>query len=279
MIEFISNKIIPFLSNREWAGIVWFICACCNKSIRDAIVNFLKHFMAPKLLLIHISTYLYLGICVLFMYILNIWTCSLLKHTIIYVFGTSLILILNTVNKKHNNLFTKYVCDTITVVVIIKVYINWYPFSFWIELILFPIVYFLIFKIIQKQDSVALTILILLMGIIISYCFYQTLRYPLSKEFFKVILLPTILTILYIPYLYFFVLYAEYESWFVNLRYNTLYRKSKEYKYKKRLIFKYCNINLLKVRFFSKNLHLYSTQSQEQLVKELKKWNRMYNEK
>jgi hypothetical protein len=284
MKDFIINNIIPFLSNREWATVIWFIIlliwVCHTQSVR----NVLKRFFAFKLLFINLIAYTYLIAWVVLFYKLEFWTFSLLKDTAIYVFFTSIALIFDTISNKNENKFKKLIVDNIKFTTIIVLYLDFYSFNFWIEMFLVPILcFFAIYTEKEKNRDRQkvhrfVSIIIIMTGLsILLYCLYRTYQnyYSiLSKEFIESLLLPIVFTILYIPYLYFLSLYSEYELWFINLLYRT--QVGKEYRFRKKLILRYCGINLSKIRFISKNFHIYTMLSQKQFEAELQEWNNKY---
>jgi hypothetical protein len=211
------------------------------------------------------------------------------SNMVIYVFFTSIVLVCDTISNKNENKFKKLVVNNMKFTTVIALYLNFYSLNFWLEMLFVPITCLLIMiqvytekKEGKNENNVhkfVSTFLGMIWISILIYCIYRTfqnIQSILSKEFIESLLFPIILTILYMPYLYSLSIYSEYDSWFTDLPFRTQGGKGEEYYFRKKLIFRYCGINLSKIRFISRNFHIYTMLSKEKFETELQEWNNKY---
>lgn len=76
------------------------------------------------------------------------------------------------------------------------------------------------------------------------------------------LILPILLTIWLIPYIYGLAVYSSYETWFVSVLFSS--NKDQEvYKLRRNLIIEKCSLNLSKINYIKKKLHVFVFQSEE----------------
>ena len=193
------------------------------------------------------------------LYQINFWNISLLKDTVVWFCFTAIVLCVNLVTSETDqNLFRKVIVDTIKIVIIIEFIVNAYTFSLVVELVLIPVVTFIVIlevfaKTDEKNSSVAKLMngLLIIIGIVILIFVISNVvsdyKNFVSLDTLRKFLLPPLLTILFLPFIYFIVLFSTYEQLFVQL--NLGYEKSKKLKrYAKREIIKHCLLSLKKVK-------------------------------
>jgi hypothetical protein len=219
---------------------------------------------------------------VFLLYQINLWNTSLLKDTILWFCFTGIVTAFNfATSKGSQNLFKKVIADNFKLVVIITFLVNTYTFSLIGELILIPIVTSIILfgtvAEIKKYPSVAKLmrwLQIIIGGLILIYAIRNVVSdYTnfASFDMLRKFLLPILLSILFLPFIYFLKLFATYEILFVPLKLG--YEKSNKLKrYAKWKIIKYCRLSLKKVEKASNMkihnlMHIKSKDDVDEIIK------------
>lgn len=256
------NEFFQSLNNREISLFVWIILfftwASFNKGVRSTFVKLIKHFLKRPILLIHSFIIPYISIIIYFLFVCDFWNFSMLKDSIIWVLGTGFITLIY-VNKFSNdeNNFKKYIFDTIKLIVVFEFIFNLYSFSLPVELILIPSLAILggieaiaslypKYKILLKPIKFILTVLTLTIIVFTFYKIFNDLDNFLSFANLKLLLLPIILSISLIPYLYVIALYLSYEMFFLKIE--SIFRNEKDFiKPVKKTMLILCKLNLFKL--------------------------------
>jgi hypothetical protein len=250
-------------NNREIATAIWlfviFILMLFKRGIRKSILDVFKAFFEIKILTSIFFMIAYTIVIVIVLYQINLWNISLLKDTVVWFCFIGIpISFYSVTSKTDQNLFRKIIVYNIKIVIIIEFIVNTYTFSLVGELVLIPVVTFILLlgavaKTDEKNSSVAKLMngLLIIIGIVI-LIFAISNVVPDYKNFVSLdtlrkFLLPPLLTILFLPFIYFMVLFSTYEQLFVQL--NLGYEKSKKLKsYAKRKIIQHCLLSLKKVK-------------------------------
>lgn len=250
-------------NNREIATAIWllviFILMLFNRDLRKSFLDVFKAFFKIKILSPIFFMIAYTAGIVFVLYQINFWNISLLKDTVVWFCFTAIVLCVNLVTSETDqNLFRKVIVDTIKIVIIIEFIVNTYTFSLAVELVLIPVVTFIAIlgvfaKTDEKYSSVAKLTngLLIIIGIVILIFSISNVvsdyKNFVSLDTLRKFLLPPLLTILFLPFIYFMVLFSTYEQLFVQL--NLGYEKSKKLKrYAKRKIIQHCLLSLKKVK-------------------------------
>lgn len=277
-------------NNREIATAIWllviFILMLFERNIRKSILDVFKAFFKIKILSSIFFMIAYTAGIVFVLCQINFWNISLLKDTVVWFCFTAIVICLNLVTSETDqNLFRKVIVDTIKIVTIIEFIVNTYTFSLVGELVLIPVVTFIVIlgvfaKTDEKYSSVAKLTngLLIIIGIVILIFVISNVvsdyKNFVSLDTLRKFLLPPLLTILFLPFIYFMVLFSTYEQLFVQL--NLGYEKSKKLKrYAKREIIKDCLLSLKKVKKASNmniyNLkHIRNEEDVDKIIKDLK---------
>ena len=201
----------------------------------------------------------YTSIVVMILYFINFWNLSLLKDTIIWFCFSGVVISINSVTSdKDYNLFKKIILDNIIFIFLYEFIVNVYTFPLWAEFFFLPFVTFIILldtvaSLNKKYTDLSKILKILQFIIGISVLIYSI--YSIIHDFknFKTLntlkdfLLPIILSISFIPFIYISLLYSNYEHIFKRL--NLGYKKDNKLKnYAKIEILKYSLFNLKKVK-------------------------------
>jgi hypothetical protein len=258
-------EIQSIFNNREIALLLWLIVivlAVLLSKLRKSFVTIFQILTRRIFLIIFslIGAYLF-GIIILFKN-LDVWQISNLKDVIFWLFTVGFILVFKINDANSNAYFKSIFLSAIKWTIVLEFVVNLYNFSLFTEIIILPILVLLIltqtFAEMYEEHKVVSTFLqnfIAIVGLsIFSYSLYKTIvnfEDVLTFQNLVSFLLPSAITILFIPFVYFLALYSTYDSYFIHLGIMTI--KKVEVKEVKKLIFKTANFNLEKLLRIKKN--------------------------
>lgn len=202
------------------------------------------------------------------------WDNVLIKDCIIFTLVTSIAMIGGAIEQKRvrNNIF-----DTVKATTIIAFYINVFTFSFIIEFVLLPVIVFLSMTAAYAKSSInpeenkvgcmlESFINFIYLGIIIygGINIYQNPSIIIQEQSVNSLILPIILTVCFIPYLFVVKLYSAYEYFLIRLKASTSNLSRKHYRARRNIIIKKCGFNLNKLEYVSKHLKLFMYKDDEE---------------
>lgn len=255
------------LNNREKAVAIWLfvflIWVLTKKEVRSSVLDVLKSIFLTKLSIIFLTSFIYIFSTIFLLYKIKFWDPSLIKDTLIWIFSSGLILLIN-VNKATGDtgFFKNSLKDSIKLSVALEFIMNLYTYSFLFEMIFIPTLLLIVamntlsgykkeFNQIKKITDWLLSIVGIYTLIYTLFHLLPNIRFYLSIYNLHALLLPLILTILYLPFLYLLATYMAYETLFVRL--NILVRKDQQLvRLTKQKIFALCLLNLDKLNKFVK---------------------------
>jgi hypothetical protein len=262
----IFNTIVSEINNREKSIIIWsslfFIWAFTRKKVRSAFADVLKAFFKPKLFIPFLVYATYIALIIFVYSKIGFWKLFLLKDTIVWFFGFAFInyVNINKVNEEKGYL-KKSLIDNFKLFVIIQFIVNMYVFSLTVELILTPIVTILVgMQVIAEYDNKYRNVQKFLNGtlaiigiVFIVFSFSEAIsdsdNFFTSVTFHKLIL-PPLLYIPLIPFIYLLALAILYETTFIRLKIKEYYKPN--LKHIKFRLLKTCNFNLNRLKRFQK---------------------------
>ncbi len=266
------SEILKSISNREKALLIWLtlllIVILFNKGIRQSLweeitLLFAKEIFAKEILFPILALTLNTAFFVFLLYKLNLWDFSLLKDTIFWFVGLGFITLIN-VNKANDiNYFKNFVLDTLKWTIIVEFIINFISFNLWIELIILPImtmagrIQVLAERNIKHQAVKKLMEYFIAYFSLFVFCcsLYLTIKQHenfLSIQTLKTFILPMVLSLTLLPFIYLFNLLVKYQSLWKVLKSNIRDKKLRA-KVKKRILW-IANFNINKVVSITENI-------------------------
>ena len=225
---------------------------------------------------------IYIAIIVGLFYYFNLWDISLLKDTIYWTLGVGFILFVN-VNKaiSREKYFKKILIDNFKLIVIFQFLSNLYFFNLILEIIFIPILLMFTltsaysenkdeYKPVKKLSDTLLAIYgftVLIFSIYHAITDFESLN---NINSLKSLLLSPILTVLYLPFLYFMALFMAYES-FIKSKKWILKDNKKIFRFLKWHVYINCKFSLKKLRKLTKKLHVYTSISKTEIRNDLEK--------
>lgn len=273
---------IDILSNREWAVVIWGLLfltyVCRTRSVRTSIINVIKAFFAPKVILTFLITVSYISLSCWVFCRLNLWDMSMLKDTALYS-AWSVAVIIRVIDERYKTTFKEIATEHIAVNAILLAIIDFYSFRLTTELILVPIIFFIaileLYSRKQEENKVVNKFLKVVMRIIyaslFAICVYKIIQEPtslFSRDFINSLMLPIILTLLLLPYYYLLSLYAVYEQCLVILKVMSRGNVD-EYKFRRNTLLKRCGLNLKRLKLVKSNWRPALCETNDEFIKEL----------
>jgi len=254
-----------------------------QKSMRNSLADVVKLLFGKYFIAIYLTLSIYLFGIFSLLKSIGIWTSADIKDSIFWLFSVVFVLVFSINKAKESKYFKGILIDTIIVIAILEFVINVYSFSLLTELIMLPILIFIVMlqavaELDSKNAQVAklLTNLMAIFGFgLLIYSIYKMING--YSDFFKLgtlhsFILPIILTVLFLPYLYCLSLYSIYESYFIRLDFMTV-KKEKVKKVKKHIRRRaHININRLNriMKRFDKRV-FYDDTNLKKYVKQISK--------
>ncbi len=261
------NTFFESFSTREIAIIVWLLITVITcmffKNIRNSMLYVIKSLFAWKISVSLVALFAHTGFYIFILYNLNFWNISLLKDSIILVLSFGFISLMNISKVNNTKYFKNIFIDAIKWTILIEFITNFFTFTLTKEFFLIPILFFS--GILQvkasmtsehkKVEELIKNILTYFSIFVLFYSFYKTIqeyREIFNIESLKSFLLPVILTITFIPFIYLYTLIVKYEELWIKL--NFLMRNESQRKKIKRQIIFVANLGINKLTNISQNI-------------------------
>ena len=274
-------------NNREIATAFWLAVFLLfdlrKKNMRESLSRLFKSFVTPKILAPFIAYLVYVSMILIFLQKIGYWSTDLIKDSIYwFLFAGIVILGKSASDPASNELWKQSLKDHFTVIVILTLLINLYTFSLPIEFIIVPLSFIIVMTgavaelkpehadvagIIHKIEAI-FGWFILGAAVFKAINDLQTLA---SVETLNQFLLPIILTIAVLPFIYLISIYAIYDKLWVWTR----FKQPKELtRYMRKEILKYGLLNLSRVRrlFEIKPFEIWQTRSKSEFDELLKRY-------
>lgn len=264
------EDLTTIFSNRELSIIIWIfiliILFSISREVRKSFRDILPTLFDEKIVDVVLLMLIYTELMVLVLTIIEFWNFTLLKDTIYWVLlvGFPLLLDMDKINKEENHI-KSILKNSIKGIIIIEFITNFYNFSLIVELVLIPVVTFIsLLQVVSKTKPEwnkvynLLTWVLALLGISV-FIYSVSEIYKSPNGFFNLLtlqtfLLPVILTIMFIPFLYLVALYSLYET--VTAVIGLRIKKEKHKRYLKRKMVLTFGLNRRKLKRFQREVPL-----------------------
>lgn len=296
LIQFVISDIGKILSSlqesfttREWSIVIWIgifiIFQMKRSSFRSSLLQIVKLFCSKKILIPLLICYFYIFgfVCILYRY--GMVRSYLLKDLLFWCILVPIPSMVGYINGKKTD-FLKFAIKNGTLVSFILAIQSYCTFSFIVEFISFPILCIVaaVSAFAQTDNNKYGTVyrvtdkLIFTVGFIVMiYSLYKAMigiDELIENHFFQSFIFNEALYLVFTPLLYLYCVFAAYEDWFTMLKF-----RSSTDNYKSRCLFfiKKCGLNISKIRYISKHLHVYVPQTEEQLIIDFLECNKKYH--
>lgn len=240
VIIYINAQISEVFNNRELAIIIWSLIGVifvwvASKNMRELLIKVVKCLFCKQFIKLYIAMGIYIAFVIYFLWKIGYWQIELLKDTIIWFCFTGIILAFKTIHQGKNlSYFKQILVDSFKISIVVQYIIGAYNCSLWEELILIPLMLFMIlldyvlesqeqfnnedYKLLKKIVKVSNIIMggyIIGVAVISAITDFKNL---LKIDVVKAIAFPSIMTASFLLFLYFFVIILGYEQIFSGLK-------------------------------------------------------------
>lgn len=272
--------ILNTLTSREVAVMVWLLIfilwSLSKKELRQSAIELIRTLFQGQLLIIFGTMFIYIALILWGLYKMHLWNILHIKEVIFWIFGSAIILLMKINKVTHEeNYFQEILRDNLKVVLIIEFIVTTYTFNFWVELLFVPTIFFIIalsaMSGIKKEYSPikkGLDFTLSLIGLcLIGFAVLQIMSnmngfWNLNN--LQSFILPPLLTLTFIPFLYIWAIFMTYEMLFIRV--DAFLKQNKDLaKFTKIKIFQSFFLNLKKLNAFQKEnaIHLLQVQNEE----------------
>jgi len=259
-MDFFSNT----FNNRELATFLWLavliVAFSFSRQTRSSFVTVVKAFF-NKVYVFFLLMFLYISLQVFLLYKVGSWDFTLLKDTVYWTLGVGAVLLVN-VNQANqdSSYFKNLLFKNLKLIVILEFIVNYHTFNFFVEIFIFPLVTLFVliavFSEVKQEYRVVNKIANVILGIIGFIGLISGVVYIANNftnfwvlDNLKNFLLPILLTITFIPFIYVTALYMAYELLYVRL--GIFLKKDDDVlRYAKKKIFLLCKLDLSRLNRF-----------------------------
>jgi hypothetical protein len=229
---------VDILNNREWALILWvvviFIYVFLSKKMKDvrwAFKSLVSALFVRQIQSVLVLMMIYMGCIIYVLSALEIWSAEQFKNTLVWcvTVGFMSLFKLETI-KKDRSFFKHSVIDNLKLIAIIEFVVGVYTFPLLVEVILVPVLALIsVMTAMAELDQKHATVKSILESVLAAFglMIMAYTVYMLITNFNEIakaqtlydFTIPPLLTLLYLPFVFFMMVYTSYEQVFIRLRY------------------------------------------------------------
>lgn len=263
MFDFIDQ-----FSNRELAITIWIITgavwAVSSKKIRPSVVNLVRAFFAWKLTVGYVAMGVYISVVLFSFRYMGIWRKTPPATILIWIICVAFMMLFKSDHANKHDFFKSKVKENLQIVVIMEFLVNFYTLSLWLELLLVPLMAMVGgMMAIAERDSQydpvrkLLNGFIVLLGIFISGYAFRMAVVDFKKfatiDTLENFILPILLTLTFMPFVYLVAIYVTYENLFIRLQF--FIKDPSLLKYTKKRTLQVFHFRLVALDEWSKNIY------------------------
>lgn len=223
------------ISNREIAVAIWsllfFAVMLRVPTVRRSLLEIIRVFSQRIVAIVILLMILYICGIVFLLNNVGVWNLSTnLKDTIVWMVTVALVMVINSSSaSKKQDYFRNTIVGTLKITVALEFLVSLYPFSLVSELLLIPVLAALGMMLAVSESNQGLKLFVKplrwVFAVIGTVLIWHTVVSLLANwdtlkasELIVGLVLPAILTILFLPFIYCLALYSTYETLFVRVR-------------------------------------------------------------
>lgn len=225
---------LDIFNTRELALFTWiilvFLLVMMKSSNRKMLLDMVKLTTEKSFLVIYGFMIAYGMAVVWIMEKIGIWDAGQIKNTIFWFFSAGLVS-LYSINKIRENkaYYMDAIKDVFKLTAFAEFLVGFHTFSYWIEIFLLPVVVFLVFLAVFAEKDRRNTLvakfangLLSIIGLfLIVYALYWIIGHFesfASKGTLSDFLVPSLLSLFFLPFIFLLSIYVSYETAFIGLR-------------------------------------------------------------
>ena len=253
---------LELFTTREIATFIWFILFFClmsiNKQVRKNLIRVIKIALAPQLAIPAIIIYLYGILFCIFVSQQPMWEVEYCKDVFMWDTFAGLPLCFGAVQTQNAKYFKRIITNNLKLTVLFECVFSTFTYSLIAELIIIPVVFIIgLMQAVADHKNEYKTIanvfqkLLLIIGFIMlaATCKHAIDEFKISQapQMVASLIIPLILSILYIPLSYLLSLYANYQEAFIRMTFYEPREKSIRFHHRIKAIIA-CKFSIRKTR-------------------------------
>lgn len=226
---------MEIFNNREIAIGTWLLLFAVflvsTKSTRQSLCSLWRTIFCFKILTPLFLMLTYVSMITYVLYEAALWNTTQLKNTILWTFSVAVVSMFRIPQITENEAyFRKALKNNFKIIVVLEFVVAFYTFSLFAELVIVPAVTFLVMlqafsetkqQYIQVRHALSFLLTAIGCGLVMYSGFMLAIE---PSDFFQTgtlsdFALPIVLTILFLPFLFAFGLYVQYESLFIRIQF------------------------------------------------------------
>jgi len=226
------------LNNRELSVVIWFsiltVFILCSKKmdvVRVGLKSMISAFFVWQIQSVLLLMVIYMASIIYFLSELGVWDVEQTKNTVIWCVSVGVMSLFKLKSfQKDNGFFKRSVLDNLKLIAIFELVISAYSFPLLIEILLLPLLTFISVLIafaeldarhyiVKRVLEAVLSIFGLVVICYTVYMLFIDLRGVANEQTVYDFLVPPLLTLLYLPFIFFMVIYTSYQYSSVRLRF------------------------------------------------------------
>lgn len=233
MVETIQN-FFHVLNDRELAASSWILIVAISCAIypqtRKPLFQLIKAFFMWKLTFSYMLMLTYIAVVIGVLKIIAIWRIDHIPLTILWCICVAFVMLFAFQKANDQNYFNNFLKDNIKGLIFLEFFVNLYVFNFYVEFLLVPIFAFIggmkamaekkeEYEVVDKLLNYILVIFGTFLIIYSAYTIAVDFKNFATLRNFENFYIPILLSIMFIPFVYFMALYAAYETFFIRLQF------------------------------------------------------------
>lgn len=227
---------MDILDNREIASIFWLLVVLIvilfspkMVSVRASFRGVMSAFFVRQIMTILTLMIIYMSLIIYVLSKLNLWNIGQIKNTIFWGMSVGFMSLFKLQSIKKDKAFFKHsVIDSFKLLAIIQFIICAYTFPLWLEILIAPILTFIGAMLTVASSDIKYNQVKIILGnclslygvILIIYTIYMLItnfgEFGNEKTLFNFVV-PSLLTLFYLPFIFFMLAYSTYEEIFIRL--------------------------------------------------------------
>ncbi|WP_233879917.1 hypothetical protein [Virgibacillus halodenitrificans] len=277
-------------SSREIASGIWIIIflifILSKATIRNSLFNVIRVATAKQLIIPMVIIIIYSTILVLIFSLFSFWQSKYIKDITFWVLFVGIPVIFGAITNNEDNYFMNIIKKNFKFIIVIEFLLSTITFSILTELILLPFLTFLILLETVATTKAQYYKVKSLLSFIIALAGFSILGLTLKKALESYVTfnsldllikfsIPIVLSFLFVPIVYCFAIYSEYEQLFISLRFrepkDKLIKRYRRWEIIKACKLSYGNITHFK-KIYLKNIYVNMSNDEfNQLIDKFKK--------
>ena len=226
---------MSIFSNREIAIGIWVAVVLCVSlafgPVRKSVRGVLRAFFLSKIFIVWGAAMLYIGAVIAALDAIGLWPPGQIKNSIIWAITAGLVSFLSVQGASQDERYFRHaLTDNFKLIIAVEFIVNFYQFSLCWELFIVPVSVCVAWLLVmaernEKHAAVArlFETIVLCFGVFVvvraAVLVYEDVDSLINVGTLADFLVPIVLSVLFLPFLYFLSIFMRYETVFIRVNY------------------------------------------------------------